>query len=200
MVDPATAAIIDRIRRLDPTTLAPPAVLYAHVSWDTMKTGSGVCRVTDVGPFVAPVVQRWLGDARTSVKPVIDLPGGLMPVDAYEVPDRMREQLHLRQPFSVHPFGVTPAHRTDTDHPEPYCWPGPGELLEPGQTGLHNLGPRARFEHRLVTHGRWQRRQPEPGTYLVRAPHGHLWLINNTGTHHLGDTTFANAVWHTTTP
>ncbi|HET6626185.1 MAG TPA: hypothetical protein VFG63_07330 [Nocardioidaceae bacterium] len=35
--------------------------------------------------------------------------------------------------------------------------------------------PLVRFHHRLKTHGRWRLRQPEPGTYLWRSPHGWYW-------------------------
>src|SRR5699024_5702062 len=159
--------------------------------------GRGVCRIEHVGPLVAPVVQQWLSHTQIAVTPVIDLPAGQQPVDGYEIPDRIREHLQLRHPHTVFPYSPRHSRAPDLDHTHPYQRSHPGDPLLPGQTGLHNLGPYTRFDHRLITHGRWQRRQPEPGTHLLRAPHGHLWLTNNTGTHPLGNTPFAQAVWQT---
>jgi hypothetical protein len=81
----------------------------------------------------------------------------------------------------------------DLDHVVPYLAPERGG--PPGQTSIANLAPISRREHRLFTHAGWRRRQPEPGTLLVRAPHGHIYLTNNTGTHNLGTSTFANTIW-----
>jgi hypothetical protein len=48
-----------------------------------------------------------------------------------------------------------------------------------------------RFGHRVKTHGRGFRlRQPEPGIYLWRTPHGYRFRTDHTGSHPLGrDTT-----------
>jgi hypothetical protein len=85
----------------------------------------------------------------------------------------------------------------DLDHVIPYLAPERGG--PPGQTSIANPAPISRREHRLFTHAGWQRRQPEPGTLLVRAPHGHIYLTNNTGTHNLGTSTFANTIWNAAT-
>lgn len=47
----------------------------------------------------------------------------------------------------------------------------------------------------MPSHGRWQLRQPEPGSYLWRSPHGWTYLVKATGTHELGSGTFARATW-----
>ena len=36
--------------------------------------------------------------------------------------------------------------------------------------------------HRLKTHGRWAVKQPFPGIYLWRDPHGACYLVDHTGT------------------
>ncbi|HMI35238.1 MAG TPA: hypothetical protein VK499_14150, partial [Propionibacteriaceae bacterium] len=64
-----------------------------------------------------------------------------------------------------------------------------------GQTRLGNLGPHIRRHHNQKTHGGWQVRQPEPGTWLWRSPHRRIYLVNTSGTHPLGDTEFARAIW-----
>jgi hypothetical protein len=79
------------------------------------------------------------------------------------------------------------------DHTIPYLSPDRGG--PPGQTRLGNLGPHVRRNHMYKTHGRWQVRQPEPGTWLWRSPHGRIYLVNTTGTHPLGDTPYAHTIW-----
>ena len=52
----------------------------------------------------------------------------------------------------------------------------------------------------LQTHGGWQVRQPEPSTWLWRTPHRRIYLVNATGTHPLGNTEFAQTIWHAASP
>ena len=70
----------------------------------------------------------------------------------------------------------------------------------PGQTRFDNLGPMARSSHRAVTHGGWQKHQPEPGYFLHRSPHGYVYLVTNQGTLTLGRSPFSRAVWNTARP
>src|SRR5829696_8178486 len=86
----------------------------------------------------------------------------------------------------------------DLDHTERYVptdYGGP-----PGQTRLGNLGPMARPGHRAVTHGGWQKHQPEPGYYIHRSPIGYVYLVTNQGTLALGRTHFSNTVWQASNP
>ncbi|QWZ08338.1 hypothetical protein KRR39_00085 [Nocardioides panacis] len=53
-------------------------------------------------------------------------------------------------------------------------------------TRIGNLGPLTRTHHRIKTHGHWTLRQPFPGIYLWRDPHGLLYLQDHTGTHPVG--------------
>ena len=41
----------------------------------------------------------------------------------------------------------------------------------------------SRFPHRLKTHGRWRLKQPTPGVFLWRSPHGWYFHVDHTGTH-----------------
>ncbi|WP_091529672.1 hypothetical protein [Microlunatus soli] len=70
----------------------------------------------------------------------------------------------------------------------------------PEQTGDVKLGPLARREHNSITHGPWNRRQPQPGTHLFRAPHGKIILVNETGNHGLGQGPFAHRIWQAAAP
>jgi hypothetical protein len=104
----------------------------------------------------------------------------------------------LRMPASCFPFSARVGRNVDLDHTIPYRPPDRGG--PPGQTAVGNLGPLSRTEHRLKTHGRWQVRQAEPGVYLWRSPTKACYLVTNTGTHVLGDGSFAAATWRAAVP
>ena len=93
------------------------------------------------------------------------------------------------------PYAATVSRSIDIDHTIPYLSPDRGGQ-PPGQTRIGNLGPHVRRHHNVKTHGRWQVRQPEPGTWLWRSPHGRIYLVNATGTHPLGNTEYAQTIWH----
>jgi hypothetical protein len=144
----------------------------------------GVARMEGVGPVTIGQVREFLGHTQVSVRPVIDLDAD-HPVDGYEVPDRLREQVWLRTPAGVFPWSGNLSRGKDLDHTVPYLAPDRGG--PPGQTRAGNQGPMTRFEHRIKTHGRgWRHRQPVPGVFLWRTPHGHWFRTDPTGTHPLG--------------
>jgi hypothetical protein len=81
-----------------------------------------------------------LGDrCSINLNPVIDLPAGHLPVDSYEIPTALREQLQLRYPADVFPYAAAVSRRLDLDHTIPYLSPDRGG--PPGQTRIGNLGP-----------------------------------------------------------
>ena len=182
-----------------PDRARPRAIIYIHLSEEAVRAGSGIARVEDVGPVLLSQLHTLLGEhCSINLKPVIDLPAGHTPIDSYEIPARLREQLHLRYPADVFPYAATVSRRIDLDHTIPYLSPDKGG--PPGQTRIGNLGPHTRRNHRLKTHAGWQVRQPEPGTWLWRSPHGRIYLVNATGTHPLGNTTYAQTIWHAASP
>ncbi len=186
----------------------PKAVLYVHLTKESLDSGDGVARVEGIGPVTVDQAKRWLGDCTITLKPVLDL-AGIAPVDAYEIPDQMREAVHLMTPADVFPFASNTSREMDLDHTIPYIpmvstsstngtasvptsstggssstnGSGGGP---PGQTGIGKLGPLTRRHHRIKTHSRWQVKQPFPGIYLWRSPHGRYWLVDHTGTRRLG--------------
>ncbi len=174
-------------RRVDPR---PPATLYVHLAADALKgdavgTAGRVARLEGVGAVTAEQVKSWLGGCDVTVKPVIDL-ADQAPVDGYEVPDRLREAVHLRSPVDVFPYATSTSRNKDVDHTEPYVHPDEGG--PPGQTSLANLGPMTRLHHRIKTHGRWRVRQPFPGIFVWRSPHGRHYLVDHGGTHRIRKT------------
>ena len=98
-------------------------------------------------------------------------------VDAYEIPDRHRQAVHLMTPADTFPWGVSTSRTQQIDHTEAFDHRGP-----PGQSRVGNYGPMTPFHHRIKTHTRWQVRQPFPGIYVWRDPHGATYVVDHSGT------------------
>lgn len=178
----------------DPKRARPRAVIYVHLSAEALSAGVGVARMEEVGPVLLGQLGTLFGErCSISLKPVIDLPAGHIPIDSYEIPAALREQILLRYPADVFPYAAAVSRRIDVDHTIPYLDPDKGG--PPGQTRIGNLGPHVRFHHRLKTHAGWQLRQPESGIWLWRSPHHRVYLVNSAGSHVLGNTEFAQAIW-----
>ena len=161
-------------------------VLHLHLSEASLlgEDSLGRCENTR-SPVTAEQVRAWCGhpDTHLVVKPVIDLADHVH-ADAYEIPDRIRERLALRDHSCVFPWCTRPAralrpdrHDCDCDHVTPYDPDGP-----PRQTCTCALAPLCRGHHRLKTHGRWTYTVLEPGSYLWTTPHGFHYLRDHTGT------------------
>ncbi|MET3960686.1 5-methylcytosine-specific restriction endonuclease McrA [Marmoricola sp. OAE513] len=121
---------------------------------------------------------RWIntGDAKVVIKPVIDL-NQTHSTTAYTIPDRIREQVILRDRTCIFPHCNRSARRCDLDHIEPYD--------QGGTTSTGNLAPLCRRHHRYKTHGRWSYTMVEPGVYLWRSPLGRTYLRDRHGTEDL---------------
>ena len=123
----------------DPDRARPRAIIYVHLSEEALTAGNGMARVEDVGPVLLTRLRTLLGQRCTiNLKPVIDLPAGHTPVDSYEIPAALREQLQLRYPADVFPYAAAVSRRLDIDHTIPYLSPDKGG--PPGQTRIGNLG------------------------------------------------------------
>ena len=161
----------------------PPATVYIHLDEDTITRGAyGVARLEGSGPITVDQAKQFLRHCHVTVKPVIDL-AGMTPIDGYEVTDKLREAVHLITPADTFPYATNTGRHKDSDHTIPYLPPDNG--APPGQTAIGNLGPLTRFPHRMKTHGRWQVKQPFPGIWIWRSPHGRHFLVDNTGTRRL---------------
>lgn len=168
---------------LDWAQLLPTVVLYVHLAASphpSAQSDSSVARVEGVGPVTAAWVRRVLGDrARFTIRPVLDL-AGIAPVDAYEVPERHRQAVHLMTPADIFPFSSSTSRSVQIDHTEPFRH---GRAARgAGQSRLGNYGPMTTTHHRIKTFGGWEVKQPFPGLYLWRDPHGQAYLVDHTGT------------------
>lgn len=137
-----------------------------------------VAREDEIGPLLLAQVRELLAHHRVRLLPVLDLAGD-PGADSYEIPDRIRTQLQIREPFSIFPFSTTRSVHADLDHTVPYQAVSKERHRPPDQTRPSNLGPLGRLEHRAKTHGRWQLSQPGPGTYRWRSGLGYEYVVNN---------------------
>ncbi|HWJ81917.1 MAG TPA: HNH endonuclease signature motif containing protein [Nocardioides sp.] len=128
---------------------------------------------TPVSPFQ---VKEWLQTCGTSVtiRPVIDL-ADHVPVDSYEIPDRLKAQVQLRDHHCAFPNCSRRAETCDLDHTTPHG--------KNGVTCPCNLVPLCRRHHRAKTHDEgWRYVIVEPGRYLWLAPTHRHFLVDHRGT------------------
>ena len=145
-----------------PRVKARQIVIHVHLGDGAVATVEG-CGVVSTGQ-----VQAWCSDPDTQVvvRPVIDL-NATDTTSAYVVPDRMRDQVILRDRTCVFPGCGVSARRCDLDHLHPWAPDDAG-----GATTPANLAPLCRRHHRIKTHGGWTYTRTDTGDYLWTTPHG----------------------------
>ena len=129
-------------------------------------------------------LRSWCGDSRTkvTVKPVIDL-NQEKAAPGYEIPDRIREHIILRDRVCVFPWCGRPARGCDVDHVIEYDHDAEAEgRPQPGPTETENLGALCRFHHRLKTHTAWRYDMTAPGIFEWTSSHGHRYRRDRDGT------------------
>ncbi|MCL1840910.1 MAG: 13E12 repeat family protein [Propionibacteriaceae bacterium] len=171
------AAVIDEAKHLPP--LVPHTHLYVHVCADTLDDPDGIARVEGIGPVLLDQVKQLTAGSRVRVTKTVYVGDGSVGVDAYEIPDQIREQVIARDRYALAPWSSVLARRQDLDHIEPYR-----EGI-PNQTRPDNLAPQSRSFHRWKTHAGWRAIPLRPGAILWISPTGQLATVDNTGTHPL---------------
>ncbi|AIY16660.1 hypothetical protein GUY44_26695 [Pimelobacter simplex] len=151
------------------------AVLNVHITDATLVGANPVGR-WDQTPVSAEQIREWLAQPGMSVtvRPVIDV-AGHVPVTAYEIPDRHRQAVELRDHTCRFPYCSRAAMRCDLDHARPHGRGGP--------TCPCNLVPLCRRHHRAKTHSQWRYQVTKIGTYLWRSPAGFHFEVSHRGTH-----------------
>lgn len=156
----------------DVRDLLPAVVLYLHLYAGPDR--EQIARVEGHGPVTEAWVRDVLGpNARFKIQPVLDL-AGQAPVDSYEIPDRHRQAVRLMTPADVFPYASCTSDTMQVDHTVPHD--------QGGISGIGNYGPLTIGHHRVKTHGHFECRQPFPGIYVWRDPHGAYYLVDHTGT------------------
>lgn len=160
-------------------------------------TGFAPVRVEGTGILAGMVltpgtVRDWflrptaLAGPKLTIRPVIDL-AEHQHVEAYEVPERLKEQMALTTGGCVFPWCHRPARATDCDHTIPWKEDGTG-----GPTCTCNLAPLCRRHHRAKTHADnhvgnaytwWNYESLGEGKYLWKGPKGSVLLRTNAGTY-----------------
>ena len=160
---------------LEGATPARAAVLNVHIT-DTTLAGENPVGRWDGLPVASEQIREWLATTSGTiiVRPVIDL-AEHVPVTAYEVPDRHRARVVLRDHTCRFPYCTRPAMACDVDHAQPHSRGGP--------TCPCNLVPLCRRHHRAKTHSRWRYVATTPGTYQWTSPTGFGFRVDHRGTH-----------------
>ena len=159
-----------------PAVKARRVVLHVHLSEAVLHGADRTGRLEQGRSLVTvDQIRDWCGnpDAEVVVKPVLDL-DGCVSVDSYEVPDRICEQVALRDATCVFPWCTRPARRCDCDHTVAH--------RDGGVTCSCNLAALCRRHHRLKTHSPWSYVALDPGRYLWTSPHGYQFLRDHRGT------------------
>jgi hypothetical protein len=166
---------------VDYADLLPAVIVYLHFYGGTESTG--VARVEGHGPLTEAWAREHLGPhARFTITPVHDLEGQA-PVDGYEIPDRHRQAVHLMTPADTFPFSTNTSRSQQIDHT--IAFKHGAAAKGAGQSRVGNYGPMTITHHRIKTFAGWKVRQPFPGIYVWRDPHGALYLVDHTGTRRL---------------
>ncbi len=98
----------------DVRDLLPTVTLYLHQY--AGLDAEPVARLEGHGPVTEAWITRVLGPRCTiNVQPVLDL-AGQAPVDAYEIPDRHRQAVHLMTPADTFPFSSSLSRSKQIDH------------------------------------------------------------------------------------
>lgn len=157
------------------------AVVHLHLHERTVvDPGRGVARVEGLGPLTAGTLPEFLRGLHVTVQPVVD-GRETRPVDAYEVPTRLRDAVLRRFPVSVFPFAANVSRGLDLDHSRPYVHPG-REGYRHGQTSMENLAPLTRRAHRAKTLGAWRLERIDAVHFAWTSPLGRRYDVGPEGT------------------
>jgi hypothetical protein len=149
-----------------------------HLAPEALTDGSLVGRAEGHGPLARETWIDLVGHDRFVIRPLVDL-NAIAPIDAYEIPDRIRNAVTMRSPVDMFPYGNQPARRCDLDHTEPYDH---SSSRPPGQTRIDNLAPLTRKPHRAKTAGHWRVTQYEGGWLEWVSPAGYRYATGPYGT------------------
>ncbi|GAA4094245.1 DUF222 domain-containing protein [Nocardioides kongjuensis] len=168
--DPATGEVVA-------TVPGRKVVLNVHVT-DTTLAGRNPVGRWEEGrcPISTGQIREWLRARHTTVivRPVIDLADHL-PVGSYEIPERHKTRVVLRDHTCRFPHCTRPATRCDIDHHQPHDRGGP--------TCPCNLVPLCRRHHRAKTHSTWRYDTITSGSYVWTSPNGYRFRVDHRGTH-----------------
>lgn len=154
-------------------------VVHLHLSAGTVvDPASGVARIEGFGPLTSASLPEFLAGSHVTVRPVLD-DAKVPPVDSYEIPERIRDAVHRRNPTEMFPYSGLSSRSLDLDHVQPYAWEG---AWEKAQTRVENLAPLSRRVHRAKTLTAWQVVRTAYGHFAWRSPLGRRYTVLPDGT------------------
>jgi hypothetical protein len=154
------------------------ATLVVHLAPEAVSSDFAIGRLDEQLALSRDTWVELLGNSRVTVRPVLDL-NTIPPVDAYEIPDRIRDAITMRSPVDMFPYGTQPSRRCDLDHTNPYDH---SAQAPPGQTRTDNLAPLSRRAHRAKTARAWQLTQYPGGWLEWTSPAGYHYATGPYGT------------------
>jgi hypothetical protein len=160
-----------------PTSKRRAMTVILHLSDASLADPESVARVDGRNPLPRETWTELLGHDHITIRLVVD--PAMAPVDAYEIPDTIRDAVCFRSPSSVFPYGSQPSRSLDLDHTIPYDH---SRGRPRGQTRVGNLGPLTRRAHRAKTARRWQVTQTEDGWFEWVSPAGYRYAVGPYGT------------------
>ena len=157
-------------------TALPTTRINVVIHQDHLADDQAVVRVEEIGPALKTQISKIVGHSKVRVTPIVYVNATEPGVDAYEIPDRIREQVIQRDRYEVFPFSSRTARNQDLDHTIPY------QRGKPKQTQADNLGPLSRKVHRAKTHAGFELVQTEPGVFWWRTRRGQIFRVGPDGT------------------
>ena len=112
------ADLLDALRKVDLSPLAPKAVLYVHLHEAAIHGADAVARVEGLGPVTLTGLQSLLARTSLTVKPVLDLSDRVR-TTAYEHPESLKERVYLTTGGDYWPYATSTSRKVDYDHPVP---------------------------------------------------------------------------------
>ncbi len=175
------ADLLDALRDIDLTPLAPKVVLHVHLHEAALHGTDGVARVEGFGPVTLAQLTELLRGSVVKVQPVKDLSNRVR-YTAYEHPESLRDQVHLVTGGDYWPWATSTSRSVDLDHPLPYDHGDDRARTPAGTDRLPQLRPprptTPPLEDPRGLHRTPVRRRPlrlaDPARYgLPRRPHRH---------------------------
>lgn len=154
-------------------------VVYVHLAEETLvDPESGVARIEGFGPLTTASLPEFLSGTRVTIRPVVD-DSRIAPVDAYEIPEQVRDAVRRGSPYEAFPYTATGSEHLDLDHIVAYRF---GHLWEPRQTSVTGLASLGRVLHRAKTLGAWKVRRTAVAELCWTSPLGRRYTVGPRGT------------------
>ena len=114
------------IATIDPAALRPRVTLYFHLAEAALGAAGALVRPEHGDAISLDQLRDFLAETgcKVTVRPVIT-PADQAPVDGYEIPNRIREAVRLRNIVDVFPYGSCASVGMDLDHTRPYRFGDP---------------------------------------------------------------------------